>query len=303
MSSSPLVSIIMPCFNSEGTLPAALASIRLQTYSNWECVLVDDGSARSLEECIAGLNDPRIRYFRHETNRGRGAARQTALEQARGEFIAMLDADDWIYPEKLERQTRFLVANPAIPIVSSGMVIVDPAGKLLGVRRLTSNPDSETFPSLSRPGQPWIPYAPAMIRSNVARQARYDAELRVCEDLDYLLSLMLDHPYAVLADTDYVYNETGSATLPRIVAYLDSDIAIMRKHRSRFPVGSLLSANAFRLKKAIYRAAFSTGCEDLLLQRRNRKPGAQDEALYSRNRDTVLEASKAIASQMGVGAS
>ncbi len=121
--STPLVSVIMPCYNATSTLPMALASLLAQTYENWECVLVDDGSTDAPVAILERIDDPRIRYIRLPYNQGRGVARQIALDNVRGDLITMLDADDWIYPNKLEMQYLQMVANPHLALISTGMAI------------------------------------------------------------------------------------------------------------------------------------------------------------------------------------
>ena len=100
-----LVSIIIPAFNAEGTIRQTLESVRAQTYRAIEVVIIDDGSSDRttaiVEEFTA--NDPRFQLIR-QSNAGVGAARNTGISQARGKYIAPLDADDLWMPEKVEKQ-------------------------------------------------------------------------------------------------------------------------------------------------------------------------------------------------------
>lgn len=106
----PLASVIIPAYNAERYLREAVESALAQTHSHLEVVIVDDGSTdgtrRLAEELAAG--DARVRVFSQE-NAGVGAARNRGIAEARGEFIAPLDADDFWYPEKLARQIAVLV--------------------------------------------------------------------------------------------------------------------------------------------------------------------------------------------------
>lgn len=106
----PLVSIITPAWNAERFLEEHLASIQAQTYPAWEHLIVDDGSRDQTREMLraAAARDPRIRPFFHETNRGVSGARNTALANAQGKYVAFLDADDTWLPLKLERQVAFM---------------------------------------------------------------------------------------------------------------------------------------------------------------------------------------------------
>ncbi|PWB25288.1 glycosyltransferase family 2 protein [Flavobacterium sp. HTF] len=105
-----LVSILIPTYNTEKFIRATLQSVQNQTFSNWEMILVDDASTDQTVAIIEQFaqNDNRIKLFRLEKNSGNGFARNIALEKASGKYIAYLDADDLWFPEKLEKQIRFL---------------------------------------------------------------------------------------------------------------------------------------------------------------------------------------------------
>ena len=105
------ISILLPIYNRAHTLPRCLASIRAQTFTDWELIAVDDGSQDGSAELITG--DPRYRLLRHDVNRGASAARNTALAAAQGEYIALIDSDDEWLPAKLERQLAHMAARGA----------------------------------------------------------------------------------------------------------------------------------------------------------------------------------------------
>ena len=99
------VSIIVPCYNQARFLPKAIKAIQTQSLQDWECIIVDDGSTDNTAEIAANmaLTDPRIRLIQ-KLNGGSASARDAGLEQAGGEYIQFLDADDTIATDKLERQ-------------------------------------------------------------------------------------------------------------------------------------------------------------------------------------------------------
>jgi glycosyltransferase involved in cell wall biosynthesis len=106
---APLVSIIVNCFNDERYLERSVQSVRAQTFSDLECIIVDDGSTdntRLVAEQLAS-SDPRIRYC-YKENGGLASARNFGVEQARGEWIGCLDADDWIHEDKIRFQLEHL---------------------------------------------------------------------------------------------------------------------------------------------------------------------------------------------------
>ena len=135
MSSTPLVSVITPNYNRAEYLPQCLASVRRQSFTNWEHILVDDGSddhsvALAREQA---KQDPRLRVVVLDRNRGVREARNTALELARGAYIAFLDSDDWWLSEKLAQQLRFMQDQDAA-ISATGYEICDEHGRLLNRR-------------------------------------------------------------------------------------------------------------------------------------------------------------------------
>lgn len=106
-----LVSIIMPSYNTAQYIAESIQSVLKQTYANWELIIVDDCSTDNTDEIVTSIEDKRIRYFKNEKNSGAAVSRNKALREARGRWIAFLDSDDLWYPEKLEKQIRFMMEN------------------------------------------------------------------------------------------------------------------------------------------------------------------------------------------------
>lgn len=106
----PLVSVIMPAYNSAKFVHEAVISVLQQTYENWELIIVDDGSTDRTRQIVQQLAevDKRIRLVQHNQRRGVAAARNLALDLAKGKYIAFLDSDDKWKTEKLEVQVNFL---------------------------------------------------------------------------------------------------------------------------------------------------------------------------------------------------
>ena len=108
---TPLVSIIMPTYNCGRFIHESIDSVLSQTYRNWELLIVDDCSTDETEAIMRSYTDPRIRYMRNEQNMGAAMTRNRALREAKGRYIAFLDADDLWLPQKLERQLAFMQQN------------------------------------------------------------------------------------------------------------------------------------------------------------------------------------------------
>jgi glycosyltransferase involved in cell wall biosynthesis len=207
----PLVSIMVPCYNSAKTLPMALASVLAQTYSTWECIVVDDGSSDDPHAVVSCIDDPRIRFHRFEKNRGRAAARQQALDMAQGDYLCMLDADDWLYTWKIQWQVDIMEANPQLGVLSTGMALVTSQQEITGVRSPGADENEiSIFQPMRIPGMPPVAHAPSMLRTDVARRHHYDLAFTIAEDVDYLFRLLRDCPFGVIAAVTYGYAEALS---------------------------------------------------------------------------------------------
>lgn len=121
MNTNPTVTVVIPCFNYGRYLARTLKSVAAQTYTDWECIIVDDGSTDETPLVATEWveSDPRFIYLRQD-NAGLAAARNAGLYRASGEYIQFLDADDLIHPYKLSRQTALLTALPECSHVYSG---------------------------------------------------------------------------------------------------------------------------------------------------------------------------------------
>lgn len=107
---APLVSVIMPLYNSARHVKESIESVQAQTFGSWEICVTDDCSTDSSCDIVAAIaeKDPRIKLFKQSANLGAASARNISLENSKGRFIAFLDADDLWAPEKLERQIAFM---------------------------------------------------------------------------------------------------------------------------------------------------------------------------------------------------
>ena len=119
-SSRPRVSVVMAVYNGEPFLRETLRSILDQSFTDFEYVVVDDGSTDSSRDIVRSFEDSRIRLVENDTNRGLSPSLNRGVREARGEFIARIDADDLALPQRLERQVAYLDAHQDIALVGSG---------------------------------------------------------------------------------------------------------------------------------------------------------------------------------------
>lgn len=124
----PLVSVIMPCYNGERFIAEAIESVLGQTYQNWELIIINDGSTDNSEKIIKELlnKDNRIRYIKNNKNKGIPATRNVGIKASKGEYIALLDQDDFWMKEKLKIQMiEILKNNSSFGLKFSNTIIMD----------------------------------------------------------------------------------------------------------------------------------------------------------------------------------
>lgn len=132
---TPLVSVLMPVYNGEAYLSAAVESILNQTFGDFEFLIVDDGSSDRTPDLLAeyAARDARLRLMR-QANAGVRAALNLGLSQARGAYLARMDADDLSHPERLRIQVDYLQAHPEVALVGTNCWLIDAQGERLATR-------------------------------------------------------------------------------------------------------------------------------------------------------------------------
>ena len=119
--SVPIISVTIPTYNAESTILETVESFQNQTFSDWELIVINDGSKDKTLELLQSIEDERIKIFSYE-NAGLAAARNRGIYHATGEFIAFLDADDMWTPDKLELQLAALQQHPEAGVAIAGAV-------------------------------------------------------------------------------------------------------------------------------------------------------------------------------------
>ncbi len=112
----------MPAYNAEQYVVAAITSILTQTFTNFELLVIDDGSTDKTQALVAGIGDPRLHYYRNDRNLQLSATLNRGLALARGDYIARMDADDLALPHRLAVQADYLDRRPEVDLIGSGML-------------------------------------------------------------------------------------------------------------------------------------------------------------------------------------
>lgn len=199
----PLITVIIPAYNAAATLNETLCSVRGQTYQDLEILVVDDGSkdeTAAIAEHHAEA-DIRVRLIR-QGNAGVAAARNNALQQARGNWVAPIDADDLWHPEKIARQVEIMrAASPRVALVYNWFAQIDAAGRILHYAAPNTD-EGDVFRRMFDNGLIGNGSTPLMRRDVVLACGGYDSGLHAagaqgCEDLKLYLAIAENYHYAV----------------------------------------------------------------------------------------------------------
>ncbi len=257
MSALPSVSIIIPCRNYAHLLPETLASVAEQTLSNWECLVVDDGSTDDTEHVVAAFSseDKRFRYIRQEHS-GPSIARNRGLEIASGEFIQFLDADDLLMPFKLQSQLGLLRSNDPVVMVYGGYRYFTSAqpGRTFPDFNLSDTP--ETLPHTHGTGDALlrqllvanrIPVCAPLIRTAAIKQVGgFDTKLHGCEDWDLWIRMAFRggaFVYADMPDTAVLIRRHAGSSSCNQLMMMASQLAMRHKIAAGLHSPDLVSLN------------------------------------------------------------
>lgn len=132
---TPLVTIGIPCYNVGRFIALSIKSVLAQTYTNFELIITDDGSADNTVDEIRKFNDSRIKLIVDGENHGISYRLNQQIDMAKGDFFIRMDGDDIMFPNRVEEQVRFLYTHPNVDVVGSSIVVVDNDTKIIGFRK------------------------------------------------------------------------------------------------------------------------------------------------------------------------
>lgn len=215
MNEASKVSVIIPSYNSGRFLNKAIESLVNQTYKNLEVIIVNDGSTDNTEEIAKKWQkrDERIKYIKHQKNKGLSAARNTGIKNSQGEYIAFLDADDIWLPQKIEIQLKKLNELNA-DLIFSNWYIWDPKNDTK-IKAFDSNPiesgkDVLRFLIKKNFGNPSTAVLKKLILEKVGL---FDEGLKSSEDYDLWLRFLLNGMKITFCDEPLIYSRKHSGQM------------------------------------------------------------------------------------------
>ena len=252
MRTSPLVSIIMNCYNSERFLKEAIESIYSQTYTNWEIIFWDNASDDSSAE-IAKSFDNKLKYYSAKITSPLGEARNYALKKASGKYIAFLDCDDIYLPDKLQKQVESSENNGSVLCYGSAIVINEAGDEL--TKNIVTNQNGYIFDKLLQHYE--INMQSAIVRRDFleANNIIFDATLKYSPDFNLFMRVAALGDVSVLKKCLVKYRITSDSLTARsceliyserkhTLDQLSKDEELVKKNRSapcvRIPVRSVI---------------------------------------------------------------
>jgi glycosyltransferase involved in cell wall biosynthesis/GT2 family glycosyltransferase len=186
---APLVSVLLAVHNGEPYVRTALESALRQTVSDLELIVVDDASSDATSAIVAGFDDRRVRALRNEEQLGLAASLNRGLDEARGRYVARLDADDVALPARLEKQLRRIRSAPNVAVVGSGVMELDDAGQLGQPHLMPSGTTAVRWAALF--SSPFFHPTVLVERDVLERhELRYDADFAESEDYELWTRLL-----------------------------------------------------------------------------------------------------------------
>lgn len=179
------ISVLMPAYNCGKYIAQSVKSILNQTYTDFEFIIIDDGSTDDTESIINNFKDKRIQYYKTE-HKGTAAALNSGVLKAVGDWIARIDADDLNVPERLEKQIKFLNENPEYNVVSSWSVYFNDAGKILfPLREPVEHNDIYEYLKLHNP----LNQSGLMIKKEILLKNKFNEEFTKFEDFELMFRI------------------------------------------------------------------------------------------------------------------
>ena len=227
---TPKITCIVPCFKQAHFLPFALSSVESQTFQDWECLIVNDGSP---DETHAIANewvrrDSRFRYI-EKTNGGLSSARNAGINVARGELVHFLDADDFIAPNFFELAAKVLTEQPDVALTYGGWFMVDSSGAHLS-RGEVPNYGHDSFHFMLE--RCLCPCHAIITRlSLIKKTGKFDESLKAAEDWNMWLGIAAINPKFVRIDSDVAYYRQHIQSMSRdYKRMLKGGLSVIRKH-------------------------------------------------------------------------
>ncbi len=211
MKTGPFISVILPVYNAQPFLKEAIESILNQSYSNFEFIIINDGSTDDSEKIILQFNDSRIKYY-YQQNKGLGATLNIGLSLSTGTYIARQDQDDISYPDRFKKQIDFLEKNPTIVLLGTRAKIFTENSTEIKYHNHATHSANLKFDLLF--DNPFVHSSVMFKKSAIDAVGDYTIDRNLYEDYDLWSRMSLNGEVANLSDIllDYRHHSKGLST-------------------------------------------------------------------------------------------
>lgn len=263
---TPTISVVVPTYNRAALLPRAVRSVLAQTYADIEIIIVDDASTDETESVVATLDDPRIRYIRHESNLGGAATRNTGIKAARGKLIAFQDSDDEWLLDKLEKQTGLLHSrDDEAEIVYCGFIRFDHGSPVYVPEARTEPRQGHILPRLLHSN--FVSTQTLLVpRACFENVGLFDEQLPRFQDWELVIRLAAEYEFLLVDEPLVIAHQTPGNITSDVEAEIRALEIILEKHQSKFTKDPALLAKHLTHRGHLkYRTGLaSEGRSDLL---------------------------------------
>ncbi len=227
----PLVTVAMPVYNAGKYLRLAVLSVIRQTFTDWELLIVDDGSTDNALQGIADIDDARIRILRDGKNKGLAARLNECIDLARGKYLARMDQDDVSYPERFSQQIAALQKDSALDLVAVSAVTIDESNKVTGIF-----PKALAHEEIC--ARPWrgfhFPHPTWMGKMEWFRKYRYaEPGPYFCEDQELLLRSYDKSRFATIDEILFAYRVRGGTNWSKLAKTRWAVLKVQLRHFAR----------------------------------------------------------------------
>lgn len=272
----PLITVGIPFYNTEKYLANAINSVINQTYANWELLLMDDGSSDKSVEIAKAFEakDKRIKVF----SDGKNFKLPTRLNQlsklANGEFYARMDADDMMHPDRLKTQVEFLLNNPEVDLLGTGLVAIDEHNNIIGIRKGKSHTHFRLNEIISGG---WCVHPTITGKTEWFKKNQYDEKLTRTEDFDLWIRTVEQSSFCKIDFLGLYYREESALSLKKYKISTKQTIKLYWKNVKIIGFFNFITYSLLKTIKFLVYLLFSmTKSMDIIVNKRSEKISPKD---------------------------
>lgn len=274
----PLITVGISCHNAKNYILDAIKSVYAQTYQNWELIIIDDGSTDKTWELIKSIREERIRVYRYEESKGLAFRLNQISKLARGEYIARMDADDIMHPERLNKQISYFLNNNDADCIDTAAAVIDLDGNIVGIKGRLEEPAS--LFRIFKDG--YFLHASIMAKRNWFLNNPYDENFIRAEDRELWVRVYRHTRFKRINDVLYFYRFANNVRFSAFLKSYETERKIILKYGPR-ELGIFSSYALYMrsiLKTLILRILYAFGYEQIILRNKYERISDQEKFKY-----------------------